>query len=174
MIIHIDMSEKLHRRKTVGVAWCDISRKEHKGLALSGKDIKRLIGEVNADHDFARLYAILIYHLIKDDSGKIEEIIICHDECYSDVRDYLSILLHPHDNRSLRISSINEIRTRMGNRNFKSPANGPANTYRKRGLKRFQWSKRNSSGRSLNVKPITYNEMKSYWESIDLSMKDSS
>ena len=77
MIIRVDMSQKFYKRTNVGVAWCDNNKRTHKGLALSGNLIKKLISEHHVDYDFSRLYAICIYFLIKENINNIKKIIIC-------------------------------------------------------------------------------------------------
>ena len=131
MIIHVDMSCKFYEGKKVGVAWIDSDKKEHKGMALSKNLIYKLNKSLAADSDFPRLYAICIYLLIKNDLNRINKIIICNDEPFSDVKKYLT-LLTCHQENLISIQSITEYKKELGKKKLKSKADSIVNSYRKR------------------------------------------
>ena len=159
MIIHVDMSQKFSNMKNIGVAWISTDRQHHKGLALSGKLIKKLVNEVGANHDFARLYAICIFLILRDDISKVSEIIICNDEDFTTVKKHLErLFISFPDFSQVRIDSIFDFRKRIG-RDIKSLADGIAASYRKRGLKENRWNK----GYKLNVIRTRYKEIFYWW-----------
>ena len=66
-VMHIDTSSKLYERKNTGIAYKIIKSNKHKGLGLSLRLKKELEKDLNANKDYARIYAICIYYLIKND-----------------------------------------------------------------------------------------------------------
>jgi len=103
-------------KETIGIAFCSSSDADyHCGLALNGPLIKSLIKTLQADHDFARLFAICIYWIIKEDLGNIKRIIICNDEPFTEVKGYLILLLGSEvSEKNIEIVSIGQYREDMG------------------------------------------------------------
>jgi hypothetical protein len=160
MIIHIDMSQKFSNVTTIGIAWASSDKQEHKGLALDGKIIKRLVQEYHADRDFARLYAICIFLLTEQDIERIEKMIICNDEPFFMVKRYLDMLFEKFPcYPQIQVENITKYREEVGKRKLKSSADKFANSYRKRGLKPTQWYK----GRQLRGLPVNYITIVALW-----------
>lgn len=167
MIIHVDMSGKFYKKENVGIAWTDHKKQKHKGLFLSGKQVTRIIEHKNADDDFPRLYAICIYLLVKDNVDEIKELILCTDETFLTVKEYLTLLLAKEGkNKSIRsIGQYREEKKKEGDmRKIISCADGFANSYRKRGSQECRWDK----GRKLNIVKAPYDEIIYLWNLIDL------
>ena len=91
-VMHVDTSSKLYEKNNTGIAYKVIKTNFHKGLGLSSKLKKELKRDLYIQYDYARLYAICIYYLIKDDYDLFETLIICGDEDFNSVRDYLELL----------------------------------------------------------------------------------
>src|SRR3989344_3264229 len=112
---HIDMSGRIYKRKTIGVACVGANSKEHNGCALKGNLIKLIQKNLCLDSkkkEYAKLYAICIYFLIEDKKDKIGSLIICNDEEFLYVKKYLIILLG--DSHSFPIISITNLRKKLG------------------------------------------------------------
>src|SRR3989344_1536072 len=92
---HIDMSGRLYEKGNSGIACVGTKTKDHVGCAIKGRT-KRLIeknlciGKIH--EDYARIYAICIYFIIKDRINNIDTLIICNDEDFNYVKEYLYIL----------------------------------------------------------------------------------
>ena len=163
-IYHIDMSGRFYEKKTCGIACVNSLKTNHNGCALTHK-LKRYIeknlciGEIKEDK--ARLYAICIYFLIKDKLEDIDTLIICNDESFIYVKEYLHFLLEDPSNK-IKIKSITEFQKKLGKK-VKSIADNFANAYRKRALKP---TKRNI-GIKLKVVEINYNIVKDKWLYLD-------
>ncbi|MBU1203715.1 MAG: hypothetical protein KKG60_01460 [Nanoarchaeota archaeon] len=156
---HIDLSHKLWAKKTTGIACVNSMTKEHNGCVLTRQfkeSIKKDFFKDFPKRNYARLYALCIYYLIRDKEKKIRRLIICNDEHFDFVKEYLVSFLNKKP--SFDIISINEFRISLG-RNIKSPADNSARSYRKRGSKRSRWS----NGKKLNVIKITYKMIKEKW-----------
>jgi hypothetical protein len=164
-VMHIDTSQKLYERRDTGIAYKMIKTKEHKGLALSLRLKKRLEKELDADYDRPRIYAICIYYLIKDDLNIFDELIICNDEDFTSVKEYLSILfLDDPFYLEKSIKSIYQLRVETGNKHLRSYADDVAYSYMRRALKSIV---RRQKGTPLNVIRVTYEMVKSKWLEID-------
>jgi hypothetical protein len=162
---HIDMSNRLFDEGPTGIACVGANTKQHNGCALNGRLKKYInntlsIGTIREDR--AKIYAICIYYLIKDKISDIQTLIICNDEEFTYVKEYLLILL---EQKPIEIIPIEEFKKRLG-RNVKSLADNWARSYRKRALKRHRWD----CGRKLNVVEITYESIKKKWEYIKESL----
>lgn len=160
-IYHIDLSNKFWKDKTTGIACVEAESKWHIGCAL-GNRIKRYIERKLYKYEDrierAKLYAICIYYLTKDE--KIGTLVICCDENFSIVKHCL-LCLFDKSNTPLKIISIIEFRKILG-RSIRSPADNYARAYAKRGLKQLRWN----TGTRLNVVEITYSMIKEKWEKI--------
>lgn len=161
---HVDLSMKLYKRKATGIACLGIPSKRHVGCALSTqlkKNIrKRLFISLILKEEYAKLYAICIYYLIKDRLNQIKKLIICNDEDFHCVHDYLQQLLI--DEKYMpEIISITEFRNGL-NRKVKSPADNYAKLYRTRALSKLKWNR----GINLNVIEITFSMITEKWEEL--------
>jgi len=168
-VMHIDTSHKLYERKDSGIAYKMIKTNEHKGTALSLKLKKELERKLDAGYDYARLYSIVIYFLIKDNLDIFDELIICGDEDYFSVKEYLYILFS--DTPSFfekKIKSISELRTETGDKKIRSYADDVAYSYMRRALKSIV---RQQKGTPLNVIRVNYQMIYDKWLEIDRKMK---
>ena len=99
-VMHIDTSCKLYENKDTGIAYKIAGTNAHKGLVLSKKlkkELKRT--HFNINKNYAKLYAICIYYLIMNDLKEFDILIVCADEDFKNVKDYLNLLcpkLKPH------------------------------------------------------------------------------
>lgn len=162
---HIDMSNRIYKKKTLGIACVGTISKMHNGCALKGNLIKFIqknlcVGEVKEEH--AKIYAICIYYLIKDKIKDINTLIVCNDEEFIYVKEYLLILLGVDSSR-FKIISISDFRKILG-RKVNSLADNFAKCYRKRALKPIKWK----NGKPLNIVEITYNMIKKQWEKLKI------
>lgn len=162
---HIDMSNKIYKMKTIGIACIGAVSKKHNGCALKGNLIKFIqknlcVGDIK--EEYAKVYAICIYHLIKDKIGDIDALIVCNDEEFTYVKEYLLILLGIDSSR-FKIISITDFRKALG-RKISSPADNFAKSYRKRALKPTKWK----NGKQLDVVEITYDMIKKQWEKLKI------
>lgn len=146
-IVHVDLSKKFWERGHTGVAAINTDKKFHRGLALSPYLKKSLVK--TTEFTDAKLYAICIWSVIKDDLNSIDLLVICDDAPFRNVKAYIE---HFVGDKSLKMESISQHRQKLG-RKVKSLADGIAKSYRKRALK--PWRK----GRKLNVVRVTYKEI---------------
>lgn len=162
--MHIDTSIKLHERKDTGISYKIVKTNEHKGLCLSLKLKKELERDLEAKYDYARVYAICIYFLIKDDLDLFDVLVICGDENYTEVKEYLNILFSENKKYfEKKVISVYELRAITGNKKLKSYADNISNSYRKRALK----SKvRQQKGIELNPIRVNYKMICEKWEEI--------
>lgn len=163
-VMHIDTSGKLHENKNTGIAYKIVDSKEHKGLALKGTLKKELRKKLKLNRDYAKLYAICIYSLIKENLDSFDILVICEDEDFSKVKEYLNILFKNNkDYLSKEIISLIMLRKLTGDEKLRSYADGMARSYRRRALK--QLAKR-QEGISLNPIKINYLDIKLLLEKI--------
>ena len=168
-VIHIDTSQKLYERRNTGIAYKIIKTNEHKGLALSLKLKKELERRLSVDYDYARLYAICIYFLIKEDLDLFDKLIICGDEDFISVKEYLGLLFFDNGEYNKKIvKSIVDIRRETGNKNIRSYADDVAYSYMRRALKSIV---RRQKGTPLNVIKLDYDTIRNKWLEIDEKIK---
>ena len=168
-VMHIDTSCKLYERKNTGIAYKMIRSNEHKGLCLSLKLKKELERDLKINRDYARIYAICIYLLIKDDLDKFDILVICGDEDIKLVKKYLNFLFSKDKTYyEKEIISVYELRKITGNKKLRSYANNISNSYRKRAFKSLI---RKQEGIPLNVLPINYKILKEKWSEIEYNEK---
>ena len=168
-ILHIDTSGKLHEKKKTGISFKVIKSNMHKGLVLSYKLKKELKRDLDAHHDWARIYAICIYYLIKDELNNFDVVIICGDENYNYTKKYLDLLFNNnllYSNKE--IHSLYELRELTGKKRLKSYANNIAGAYRKRALKTLR---KQQEGRELYPIRISYKKIKDKWFWIEEMLK---
>jgi hypothetical protein len=168
-IMHIDMSNRFKQERNTGVAYKMIKTNEHKGLGISNKLKRELDRDLNASEDYARLYAICIYFLIKDDLNKFDTLIICNDESFLYVKEYLETLFRDiKEYSSKKISSLGKLREITGDKNIRSHADNIAGIYRRKIFQRIQ---RRQKGVQLNIIEINYKRIVEKWKEIDNIMK---
>ena len=163
--MHIDTSCKLYENKNTGIAYKTIDKNMHKGLALSKKLKRELKRDLNTEKDYARVYAICIYFLIKDNLGIFDTLVICGDEDYKLTKKYLNILFEKNQEYAKKkIISLYELRKITGRKKLKSYADNAARAYRRRGLKSFGRRQKNVQ---LNIIEINYKKIKNKWAEIE-------
>ena len=168
-VMHIDTSCKLYENKDTGIAYKIINTNEHRGLVINKKLKKELKKKFDMRKDFAKLYSVCIYYLIKDNLNEFDILIICADEKFEKVRDYLDILFKNDKEYSKKeIISLVKLREITDDKNLRSAADKIANSYRKRGLKSL---KRKQEGILLNTTPINYNKIIEKFNEINQKLK---
>lgn len=156
-IMHIDTSCKLYENKDTAIAFKIIGTSLHRGIVISKKLKRELKYKFDMRKDFARFYSICIYYLIKDNLKDFDILIICADEDFIKVLNYLDILFRDNKEYSKKeILSIVKLREIADDKKLRSAADKIANSYRKRGLKSLN---RKQEGISLNVISINYNNI---------------
>ncbi|MDO8563805.1 MAG: hypothetical protein Q7R87_02260 [Nanoarchaeota archaeon] len=158
---HIDMSNRIYKKKTIGIACVSADKKEHIGCALKGNLIKKIEAELytsKVDEESAKLYAVCIYFLINNRLKDIETLIICLDEKFDYVKKFLVKLLGADSSR-INIISIIELRKKIGKK-IGSLADNMAECYRKRALKPTRWE----DGKNLNIVEVDYSMIEEQWE----------
>ena len=161
---HIDLSGRFYEKGATGIACVNTGKSKHCGLAIKGRDkniIKRKLFSADFKEEYARLYSICIYFLIKDKLSEIKNLVVCNDECFLYVKEYLNLLIREIPNK-IKIISITELKEKLG-KNVKSLADNFAKHYRKRALKPNKWN----NGKRLNVCKITTDMIIEKWEEID-------
>jgi len=158
---HIDTSGRIYKRQTIGIACVGADSKEHNGCALKGNLIKFIqsnlcVGKIKEEH--AKLYAICIYFLIRDKLDNISTLIICNDEDFTYVKEYLCILLRENSSK-IKIINISDFRKQLG-RKISSLADNFAKCYRKRALR----PTKRHNGKTLKITEVTYSMIKAEWE----------
>ncbi len=168
-VMHIDTSRRFKQIGNTGIAYKMIKTNEHKGLGISNKLKRELDRDLNAGEDYARLYAICIYFLVKDDLGKFDILIICNDELFLYVKEYLDILfLNNREYFRKEISSLAKLREITGDKNIRSHADNMAGIYRRKIFQRIQ---RRQKGVKLNIIKINYKKIAEKWKEIDKALK---
>ena len=159
---HIDMSGRIYKGRTIGIAVVGTKTKVNYGCALKRNLIIKVRNELfkeNIYEDSAKLYAICIYYIIREIKENINTLIICNDEDFKVVKNTLKKLLI---NPNFEIINISEFRNRLG-RNIGSLADNYARVYRRRALKPTRLSK----GKKLNIIQVNYKTIKECWEKLD-------
>ncbi|HII15231.1 MAG TPA: hypothetical protein HA362_02865 [Nanoarchaeota archaeon] len=159
---HIDLSNKFWKDKTTGIACVSVDTKEHIGCALSThlkKEIYRKLLKEETQEGRAKLYAICIYLLARNIANKIRTLVICNDENFHFVRQYLEKLFK--QKAPFAIISITAYRAETG-RNIKSPADNLAAHYAKRELN----ERKRNKGIKLNVILTNFKTIKAKWNEV--------
>lgn len=152
--MHIDISRRFYQIGNTGVAFKIIPSNKHKGLALSNKLKRELKRDFNIQEDYARLSAICIFYLIKDSLNLFDNLVICNDEHYLYVKEYLDLFFEGSDEYfSKNITSISKLREITGDKKIRSYADNIANIYRRKALKPLR---RRQKGIRLDVVDINY------------------
>lgn len=168
-VMHIDTSNRFYQKRNTGIAYKMIKTNEHKGLGVSNKLKRELDRDLEAGDDYARLYAICVYFLIKEDLDKFDVLIICNDELFLYVKEYLDILFsNSKEYFRKEISSLAKLREITGDKSIRSHADNIAAIYRR---KIFQKIQRKQKGIQLNIVEINYKIIAEKWKEIDNALK---
>ena len=163
--MHIDISKRFNQKGDSGIAFKIIPSKKHKGIVISNKLKKELIRGFKLDEDYAKLYAICIYYLIHDELDSFDNLVICNDEPYFKVKEYLDILFNNNKIYSSKfITSLSKLREISGDHKIRSYADNIANIYRKKALKP---NRRQQKGVKLNLVEINYKKIKEKLEELN-------
>ena len=156
--MHIDVSRRFYQEGDSGIAFKIIPSQKHKGMVLSNKLKKELIRDFELDKNYAQLHAVCIYHLIRDELDSFDNLVICNDESYFDVKRYLDILFLDNEKYlSKFITSLSKLREITGDAKIRSYADGIANVYRRKALKPIR---RRQKGVLLDIVQINYKMIK--------------
>ncbi len=156
--MHIDVSRRFYQKGDTGMAYKIIPSKEHRGLALSNKLKEELKRDFNIDEDYARLSAICIYYLIRDNLDSFDTLVICNDENYLYVKEYLDLFFEENEKYlSKDIISLGKLREVSGDSKVRSYADHMANIYRRKALKPLR---RRQKGIGLNIVDLNYQKIK--------------
>jgi len=164
-VMHIDTSGRFKQKMSSGIAFKMIDTGIHKGCCISNSLKRNLDRDLEAQEDYARIYAICIYYLIKDSLDEFDTLIICNDEHFLEVKLYLDNLFSEDLNYSNKaITDLNTLRKIMGDDTIESYAHGIAGIYRKKALLCIQ---RRQRGIPLNIVDINYQIIYGKWEEIN-------
>ena len=156
--MHIYVSRRFYQKGNSGIAFKIIPSQAHKGMVSSNKLKKELKRDFNLDKKYAQLYAICIYYLIREDLDSFDNLVICNDESYFDVKRYLDILFLDNEKYlSKFITSLSKLREITGDAKIRSYADGIANVYRRKALKPIR---RRQKGVLLDIVQINYKMIK--------------
>ena len=154
--MHIDMSTRFNQKGDSGVAFKIIPSNNHKGMVLSDKLKKELKKDFKIN--YAQLYSICIYYLIQDELDSFDNLVICNDEDYTEVKKYLDVFFSKNkEYDSKLITSLSKLRKISGNSKIRSYAEHIANIYRKKALKPLR---RQQKGIILKTVKINYQKIK--------------
>lgn len=157
-VMHIDTSCKLYERKDTAIAFKIVNSNFHKGLILNKKLKKELERDFKVNEDYAKLYAVCIYYLIKDNLDLFDILVICGDEDFTVTKLYLDLLFsHNLEYKNKKVISVYELREISGKKKLKSYADNVARSYRRRALKSLA---RRQKGIILNPLKINYKLIK--------------
>ena len=167
--IHIDVSRRFYQKGDSGIAFRIIPSQIHGGGALSNKLKKELARDLQVDKNYELLHAICIYYLICNELDNFDNLVICNDELYSKVKNYLDFLFNGNSKYSSKlIISLSRLREISGDNKIRSYADNVANIYRKKGLKPLT---RKQRGVKLNLIDLGYQRIRQKWEEVIKNMK---
>jgi hypothetical protein len=159
--MHIDISKRFYQRGDSGMAFKIVPSQKHKGVVISKRLKKLLKKKFDLNKNYTQLYAICIYYLIYDELDNFDNLVICNDESYSDVKKYLDMLFEGNAKYSSKfITSLSQLRKISGDFKVRSSADNMANIYRRKSLKSL---KRRQKGIALNLVEINYQKIKEKW-----------
>ena len=168
-IMHIDTSRRFYQKGNTGIAFKIIGTNFHRGLGISNKLKRELDKYFGAKEDYARLYAICIYYLIKNNLDDFDTLIICNDENFTYVKFYLDKLFQNNKQYlGKEISSLSKFRKITGDKKLRSYADNTAKMYRR---KIFLNKSRRDRGIKLNVIKINYKQIIGKWNLINNLIK---
>jgi len=159
---HVDLSGCFFQKGDTGIACVGAITKNHIGCLIksNAKDKIRknlFIGKKEGE-EYAKLYAICIFYLIKDFIKDIKTLIVCNDENFDYVKLYLQELV---TTCPFEIINITEFKKKLG-RNVKSLADNKSKAYRKRGDK----PNRAKQGQPLNLVKLDYTTIETIWNQL--------
>ncbi|MDA3836219.1 MAG: hypothetical protein PF542_01215 [Nanoarchaeota archaeon] len=154
-VMHIDTSVRFFQRGATGIAFKIVGTGEHKGVVFMSKRKKELKLLFDLKNNYEKLYAICIYHLIKDSFDLFDTLVICNDEKYLKVRGWLDFFFEGNcDYGGKEIISISYLRKITGDKKIRSYADKVANIYRVKGVKS---GVRRQRGVGLNMIDLDFN-----------------
>ena len=80
---HIDMSGRFYEKGVTGISCVSSDTKNHNGCSLKGRTkryLEKNLFTSSIHEEYAKLYAICIYFLIKNKLENMNTLIICNDE----------------------------------------------------------------------------------------------
>lgn len=161
-VMHIDTSCKLYENKNTGIAYKIVNSRKHKGLALKRTLKKELNKKLKISKNYAKMYALCIYLLIKNDFDLFDVLVICGDEPVPKVKENLKKLFDKNSEYfNKKVMSITELRKLTGNQKLRSYADGVARSYRRRALKN---PAKQQEGISLNIVKVNYKIIEELWK----------
>lgn len=162
--MHIDMSRRFYQDGNSAIAFKTIPANEHKGIIILNKLKKELRRDLKVEENYPKLYAIYAYFLIKDDLNTFDNLVICDDESYSQVKRYLDLLFHGDQFYSKKfVTSLHKFREILGDSKIRSYADNISNVYRKKASKPLR---RQQKGVGLNLVEVNYQRIKEKWLSL--------
>jgi hypothetical protein len=170
-IMHIDTSIKFYQKGNTGIAFKILETGEHRGLVLTDELKRSLDRDINANQDYARLYAICIESLIREDLDKFDVLVICGDEHFLTVNLCLDFLFQDTNTKKYqgkKIISIGDLRKLTGNPKLRSKADGIASIYRRKATKSLH---RQQRGKILNIIELNYAKIVERWNKIHHSLE---
>ena len=160
--MHVDISRRLYQKGDSAVAFKIIPSKKHKGIVISNKLKKELKRDLKINENYPKLCAIYIYYLINKDLDLFDNLVICDDEIYSEVKKYLDLLFEKNKICSKKfITSLHKFREILGDQKIRSYADNMANIYRRKASKPLR---RQQKGIPLNIIEVNYQKVKEKWE----------
>jgi hypothetical protein len=162
--MHIDVSRRFYQEGDSAIAFKITPSQKHKGIIISNKLKKELRRDLKTDENYPKLCAIYIYYLIKEDFDLFDNLIICDDEIYAEVKKYLDSLFEKNKIYINKfITSLHKFREMLGNPKIRSYADNIANIYRKKAPKP---PRRQQKGIPLNLVEVNYQKVKEKWETL--------
>ncbi len=162
--MHIDISGRFYQKSHSGIAFKIIPSQEHRGLIISKKLKKLLNKNLDLNNSYSKLYAICIYYLIWDKLDHFDNLVICNDESYSEVKRYLDLLFKDNQNYFCKfIISLSQLRKISGDSKIRSYADHIANIYRRKALKSLR---RRQRGILLNLVELNYQMISEKWRAL--------
>lgn len=149
MDFHVDLSGTIRDSKNTGIALCTSNKKYHVGGCLSSQLKKALKNHNEFCGKTYAIYAFCIWILIKDNTNHIDKLVICNDEPFLKVKEQL-LKLSNNSIKEDNISSIFDFRESIGKK-INSPADNPANKYRRYALNKVKSQKYQLNAIPLNL-----------------------
>lgn len=160
-IMHIDMSTRFFQKGVSGVAFKIINSGQHKGIVLNVRLKNKIKEKLAVECNYPKLYAIFIYYLIYESLDLFDMLVICNDEKYFEVKEWLDVFFNKSDiYKNKEITSISYFRKITNNKNIRSYADKVANIYRNKGCK---IGSRQQRGISLNLVKVDFNQIELLW-----------
>lgn len=160
--MHIDISRRFYQKGDSAIAFKIIPSNKHKGIIISNKLKKELKRDLKVNRNYPKLCAIYIYYLIKENFDLFDNLVICDDEPYSEVKKYLDVLFKKEEAYTHKlITSLHKFREMLGDLKIRSYADNIANVYRKKAPKPLR---RQQKGIPLDIIEVNYQKVMEKWE----------